>query len=160
MRKRQRTEKRLPKWAVNKGGTAIASPFASSDARGVFYDIGNCSAILCYKNTLRVRRRTRMRGSVASQSCSARQKCASFRVYYNARVREAHLCYVIGNFVPYKAKPSGGSHCGRKELCRSCDPPQAENLASEILCSDIGNFVSNKAKLSGGSHCGVIGLCH
>ena len=41
-----------------------------------------------------------MRGSVASQSCSARQKCASFRVYYNARVREAHLCYFIGNFVP------------------------------------------------------------
>ena len=101
-----------------------------------------------------------MRGSVASQSCSAWQKCASFRVYYNARVREAHLCYFIGNFVSNKAKPSGGSHCGRKELCRSCDPPQAENLASEILCSDIGNLVSNKAKLSGGSHCGVIGLCH
>ena len=48
-----------------------------------------------------------MRGSVASQSCSVRQKCASFRVYYNARVREAHLCYFIGNFVSYKAKPSG-----------------------------------------------------
>ena len=31
-----------------------------------FYDIGNCSAILCHKNTLRVRMRTRMRGSIAS----------------------------------------------------------------------------------------------
>jgi hypothetical protein len=26
-----------------------------------------------------------------------------------------------------------GSHCGGEELCRESDPPQAENLASEIL---------------------------
>ena len=43
--------------------------------------------------------------------------------------------FFIGNFVPYKEKPSGGSHCGGMELCRSCDPPQAGNLASEILFS-------------------------
>ena len=64
--------------------------------RNSFYHIGNYSAILCDKNTLRVRMRTRMRGSIASQSCSARQKCASFAVYYNARVCEAHFCSVIG----------------------------------------------------------------
>ena len=61
-------------------------------SKTLFYDIGNCSAILCHKNTLRVRMRTRMRGSIASQSCSARQKCASFAVYYNAGVCEAHFC--------------------------------------------------------------------
>ena len=27
--------------------------------------------------------------------------------------------YFIGNFVPYKVKPSGGSHCGEMELCRN-----------------------------------------
>ena len=26
-----------------------------------------------------------------------------------------------------------GSHCGGYEICRKSDPPQAENLASEIL---------------------------
>ena len=26
-----------------------------------------------------------------------------------------------------------GSHCGGMEICRQCDPPQAENLACEIL---------------------------
>ena len=26
-----------------------------------------------------------------------------------------------------------GSHCGGIEICRKSDPPQAENLASEIL---------------------------
>ena len=66
--------------------------------RNSFYHIGNYSAILCDKNTLRVRMRTRMRGSIASQSCSARQKCACFAVYYNARVCEAHFCSDIGNY--------------------------------------------------------------
>ena len=32
----------------------------------------------------------------------------------------------------YRAKsPSGGSHCGGMESCRLCDPPQAENPASQ-----------------------------
>jgi hypothetical protein len=32
-----------------------------------------------------------------------------------------------------------GSHCGGEELCRESDPPQAENLASEILsCVSFG----------------------
>ena len=51
--------------------------------------------------------------------------------------------YVIGNFVPYDVKPSVGTHCGGREICHKCDPPQTEDLASGILFSDIGNcFVS------------------
>ena len=58
------------------------------------YDIGNCSAGLCYNDTLLVRMRTRMRGSIAAQSCAARQKCASFTVYYNERLCEAHFRFL------------------------------------------------------------------
>mgnify|MGYP003373825462 FL=1 len=32
------------------------------------------------------------------------------------RVCEAHFCSDIGNFVPHKAKLSGGSHCGGEEV--------------------------------------------
>ena len=62
-----------------------------------FYDIGNCCAIPCHNNTLRVRMRTRMRGSIARQSCAAREKCASSTVCYKASVCEAHFFYDIGN---------------------------------------------------------------
>ena len=42
------------------------------------------------------------------------------------------IFYFIGN--SHKAKAlRAESHCGGKELCRRCDPPQAENPASRIL---------------------------
>ena len=81
-----------------------------------FYDIGNCFAVLCHNNTLRVLMRTCMRGSIASRSCAARQKCASFTAYYSMRVWEAHFCSYMGNFVSHKVKPSGVSICGGMEL--------------------------------------------
>ncbi len=52
----------------------------------------------------------------------------------------------IGNFsISYIAKTlRAESHCGGKELCRRCDPPQAENPVSRILF-----LISNmKIKLS------------
>ena len=48
----------------------------------------------------------------------------------------------------YRAKsPSGGSHCGGMESCRLCDPPQAENPASQDLGSG-GNPVQVQVLLS------------
>ena len=70
------------------------------------YDIGNCSAGLCYNDTLLVRMRTRMRGSIAAQSCAARQKCASFTVYYNERLCEAHFRFLWEMLFPVEQKRS------------------------------------------------------
>ena len=39
----------------------------------------------------------------------------------------------IGNFFLWIKNAPQGSHCGGYEICRKSDPPQAENLASEIL---------------------------
>ena len=43
------------------------------------------------------------------------------------------LLFFIGNFIPYKANPSVGSHCGGMEQCRRYDPPQEENLAYKMI---------------------------
>ena len=49
--------------------------------------------------------------------------------------RESAFFLYIGNFsISYIAKTlRAESHCGGKELCRRCDPPQAENPVSRIL---------------------------
>ena len=51
----------------------------------------------------------------------------SFSLYRKYRVTlkcESHDSYRA-------KKPSGGSYCGGMESCRLCDPPQAENPASQ-----------------------------
>lgn len=49
-----------------------------------------------------------------------------------AKTRRA-FCDIGNCFAPYKAKAYGEAHCGGMELCRKCDPPQAENPACGIL---------------------------
>ena len=121
--------------------------------------IGNCSAILWHKNTLRVRMRTRMRGSIASQSCSARQKCAFFAVYYNARVCEAHFCSDIGNYsgilchkntlrVRMHTRMRGSiasQSCSAWQKCASFAVYYNARVCEAHFCSFIGNF-SNSQK--------------
>ena len=45
------------------------------------------------------------------------------------------LCFFnVWEISSYELKKAPqGSHCGGYEICRKSDPPQAENLASEIL---------------------------
>ena len=47
-----------------------------------------------------------MRGSIAAQSCAARQKCASFTVYYNERLCEAHFRFLWEMLFPVEQKRS------------------------------------------------------
>ncbi len=77
---------------------------------------------------------------------------------YKKRTCRSFFCF-IENTVFYKANHSVGSRCGGMELCRCCDPPQAENLASEILYFLTENPVSHKANPSVGSRCGGMELC-
>ena len=47
-----------------------------------------------------------MTWEIASQSCSARQKCAFFTIFYNPKVCEAHFRSFTKSFVFYKASYS------------------------------------------------------
>lgn len=69
------------------------------------YDIGNCSAGLCYNDTLLVRMRTHMRGSIAAQSCG-RGKSVLHLQFITTRECAKHTFIFCGKCCSLGAKRS------------------------------------------------------